>query len=54
MAAYSLATRSWLELRHLEDISRPPHGLSGHSCTMIRSSLFCVLGREGGLKIQRR
>ena len=41
-------------MEHLEDLSRPPFGLSGHSCTMIRSSLFCVLGREGGLKIQRK
>ena len=52
--AFNLATSQWLKLQHLEDISRPPFGLSGHSCTRIKSSLFCVLGREGGLKIQRR
>ena len=52
--AVNLKTNQWLELEHLEKISRPPFGLSGHSSTMIRSSLFCVLGREGGLKIQRR
>ena len=52
--AFNLATSQWLNLQHLEDISRPPFGLSGHSCTRIKSSLFCVLGREGGLKIQRR
>ena len=28
--------------------------ISGHTCTMINKSLFCVLGREGGLKIQRK
>ena len=50
----NLRTGQWLRLEHLEDISRPPFGLSGHTSTMIRSSLFCVLGREGGLKIQRR
>ena len=50
----NLRTNQWLELEHLEKISRPPFGLSGHSTTMIRSSLFCVLGREGGLKIQRK
>ena len=54
VSAFNLKTSKWLTLRHLEDLSRPPFGLSGHSCTMIRSSLFCVLGREGGLKIQRR
>ena len=54
VSAFNLKTRKWLNLRHLEELSRPPFGLSGHSCTMIRSSLFCVLGREGGLKIQRR
>ena len=52
--AVNLKTNQWLQLEHLEKISRPPFGLSGHSSTMIRSSLFCVLGREGGLKIQRR
>ena len=52
--AVNLKTTQWLELEHLEKISRAPFGLSGHSTTMIRSSLFCVLGREGGLKIQRR
>ena len=50
----SLRTFTWIQMEHLEELSRPPFGLSGHSCTMIRSSLFCVLGREGGLKIQRR
>ena len=54
VSAFNLKTRKWLTLRHLEELSHPPFGLSGHSCTMIRSSLFCVLGREGGLKIQRR
>ena len=52
--AINLKTNQWLQLEHLEKISRPPFGLSGHSSTMIRSSLFCVLGREGGLKIQRK
>ena len=52
--AVNLLTRQWLRLEHLENISRPPFGLSGHTCTTIRPSLFCVLGREGGLKIQRK
>ena len=52
--AFNLVTRQWLTLEHLDNISRPPFGLSGHTTTRVRSSLFCVLGREGGLKIQRK
>ena len=32
----------------------PPVGLSGHTATLINSKLICVIGREGGIKIQRR
>ena len=52
--AFNFNTNKWITMQHLEKLSNPPFGLSGHSCTMINSTLFCVLGREGGLKIQRR
>ena len=32
----------------------PPVGLSGHTATVINDRLICILGREGGIKTQRR
>jgi hypothetical protein len=32
----------------------PPVGLSSHTATPINDRLICVLGREGGVKTQRR
>ena len=32
----------------------PPVGLSGHTATAINDRLICILGREGGIKTQRR
>ena len=52
--AFNLETMKWISIDHFEERSNPPFGLSGHSTTMINPSLFCVLGREGGLKIQRK
>ena len=48
-----LQTAVWLPLTE-ESGSQPPHGLSGHTATKINDSLICVLGREGGLKVQRK
>ena len=48
-----LQTAAWLPLTE-EPGSQAPHGLSGHTATRINDSLICVLGREGGLKIQRK
>jgi len=33
---------------------QPPVGLSSHTATAINDNLICVLGREGGIKTQRR
>ena len=52
--AFHLETMKLISIDHFEERSNPPFGLSGHSTTMINPSLFCVLGREGGLKIQRK
>ncbi|XP_044128431.1 kelch domain-containing protein 9 [Bufo gargarizans] len=41
---------SWAEEPH----SRPPAGLSSHTCTKISDRELCVVGREGGLRTQRR
>ena len=55
--AFNLMTKVWMELcenpkgHHRVD---PPAGLSGHTATKINSSLICVIGREGGIKTQRR
>lgn len=34
--------------------SNPPAGLSSHTCTKISDRELCVVGREGGLRTQRR
>ena len=52
--AFNLQTKKWIKMDQEEERSNPPFGLSGHSTTMINTSLACVLGREGGLKIQRK
>ena len=51
---FNLETNNWLSVEHREERSNPPFGLSGHTTTRINQALFCVLGREGGLKIQRK
>ncbi|KAM3919067.1 kelch domain-containing protein 9 [Leptodactylus fuscus] len=50
---YDTETRiltSWAEKRP----SNPPAGLSSHTCTKISDRELCVVGREGGLRTQRR
>ncbi|XP_073465348.1 kelch domain-containing protein 9 [Aquarana catesbeiana] len=37
-----------------EASSNPPVGLSSHTCTKISDNELCVVGREGGLRTQRR
>merc|ERR1711915_641304 len=54
LLAYNLKEGKWLKTQHMKEKSNPPFGLSGHTCTKINQKLFCVLGREGGLKIQRK
>ncbi|XP_075700116.1 kelch domain-containing protein 9 isoform X2 [Rhinoderma darwinii] len=44
------AWASWAEERS----SHPPAGLSSHTCTKISDRELCVVGREGGLRTQRR
>ena len=51
---FNMEARIWLSVEHQEQQSNPPFGLSGHTSTMINPRLCCVLGREGGLKIQRK
>ena len=56
--AFNLVTKVWIQ-----DLSEnpygqhrvdPPVGLSGHTSTKINSKLVCVIGREGGIKTQRK
>lgn len=55
--AFELKSKSWMTLNenslgpHRVD---PPVGLSGHTATKINSKLICVIGREGGIKTQRK
>lgn len=56
--AFDLKTKSWIKGltenpkgHHRVD---PPVGLSGHTATKINSKLICVIGREGGIKTQRK
>lgn len=55
--AYHLVKKVWINLAenpqgpHRVD---PPIGLSGHTVTKIHSGLVVVIGREGGIKTQRK
>uniref|UniRef100_UPI00398E949F kelch domain-containing protein 9-like isoform X2 n=1 Tax=Pristiophorus japonicus TaxID=55135 RepID=UPI00398E949F len=44
---------SWAELEQ-EDRSQTPVGLSGHTCTKLSDQEVRVVGREGGVRTQRR
>ncbi len=55
--AFNLETNVWLNLSENPNGAHrvdPPVGLSGHTATKIHSGLICVIGREGGVKTQRR
>ena len=55
--AFDLHTKLWIDLQenpqgqHRVD---PPIGLSGHTATKVNSGLICIVGREGGIKTQRK
>ena len=54
--ALDLVERSWLPMRELLEKSGTdtPSGLTSHTVTPINNRLVCVLGRQGGVRIQRR
>jgi hypothetical protein len=55
--AFDLEQRVWLTVQEdLKGAGRvdPPVGLSGHTVTSINGQLVCVIGREGGVKTQRK
>ena len=55
--AFDLVTKSWSDLKENSKGHYrvdPPVGLSGHTANLINSSLICVIGREGGIKTQRK
>ncbi|XP_072284187.1 kelch domain-containing protein 9 [Pyxicephalus adspersus] len=50
---YDTETTEWA-MWNSEGPNDPPVGLSSHSCTKISDKELCVVGREGGLRTQRR
>ncbi|KAG9466935.1 hypothetical protein GDO78_015856 [Eleutherodactylus coqui] len=50
---YDTETEQWASWAE-EQRSHPPAGLSSHTCTKISDHELCVVGREGGLRTQRR
>ncbi|KAM5126445.1 kelch domain-containing protein 9 [Mantella aurantiaca] len=50
---YDTETAGWATWRGGAS-SDPPAGLSGHTCTRISDNELCVVGREGGVRTQRR
>ncbi|XP_073422967.1 kelch domain-containing protein 9 isoform X2 [Dendrobates tinctorius] len=53
ICSYDTETREWASWAE-EPSSNPPAGLSSHTCTKISDRELCVVGREGGLRTQRR
>ena len=54
--ALDLVKNSWLPMTELQDKSGTgtPAGLTSHTVTPINNQMVCVLGRQGGVRIQRR
>ena len=55
--AFDVVKKGWISLKEWPDGKnrvQPPVGLSNHTATAINDNLICVLGREGGIKTQRR
>ncbi len=55
--AFDLQDSQWLPLveeKSAPGRTDPPVGLSSHTATTINKNLVCVLGREGGVRIQRK
>ena len=54
--ALDLVEKSWLPMKELLEKSGTdtPSGLTSHTVTPINDQLVCVLGRQGGVRIQRR
>jgi hypothetical protein len=55
--AFDLKDEKWIGLKEWTGGRHrvpPPVGLSSHTATAINDKLVCVLGREGGIKTQRR
>ncbi|XP_043945898.1 kelch domain-containing protein 9 [Protopterus annectens] len=50
---FDAESKQWTDLAEGPS-SDPPVGLSSHSCTRISDHELCVVGREGGLRMQRR
>ncbi|XP_069805926.1 kelch domain-containing protein 9 isoform X2 [Dendropsophus ebraccatus] len=51
--SYDIDTGEWASWAE-EPPSNPPVGLSSHTCTKVSEQELCVVGREGGLRTQRR
>ncbi|XP_018427061.1 PREDICTED: kelch domain-containing protein 9 [Nanorana parkeri] len=51
--SYDTETTEWATWTG-EPSSNPPAGLSSHTCTKISDNELCIVGREGGLRTQRR
>ena len=54
--ALDLVEECWLPMKELLEKSGmdTPAGLTSHTVTPINDNLVCVLGRQGGIRIQRR
>ena len=54
--AFDLVEQCWLPMTELLEKSGTdsPSGLTSHTVTLINDNLICVLGRQGGVRIQRR
>ncbi|XP_077148528.1 kelch domain-containing protein 9 [Ranitomeya variabilis] len=53
ICSYDTKTKEWASWAE-EPSSNPPAGLSSHTCTKVSDRELCVVGREGGLRTQRR
>ncbi|KAM4013810.1 kelch domain-containing protein 9 isoform 2-T2 [Anomaloglossus baeobatrachus] len=53
VCSYDTQTEEWASWAE-EPSSNPPAGLSSHTCTKASDRELCVVGREGGLRTQRR
>ncbi|XP_056401493.1 kelch domain-containing protein 9 isoform X1 [Hyla sarda] len=51
--SYDTETGEWAPWAE-EPHSIPPAGLSAHTCTKVSEQELCVVGREGGVRTQRR
>ena len=54
--ALDLVEKCWLPMKELLEKSGTdtPSGLTSHTVTPVNDQLICVLGRQGGVRIQRR